>query len=78
MGRHVTAGGFEPTSGHPTANHACITYLLLCEIPTHARRNRIQRRTRCVSGYASRKCANAPRMTELRVTFTEFFINDKY
>ena len=26
MGRHVTVGGFEPTSGHPTANHACITY----------------------------------------------------
>jgi len=31
-----------------------------------------------VSGYASRKCANAPHMTELLVTITEIFINDKY
>ena len=25
MGRHVTVGGFEPTSGHPTANLACLS-----------------------------------------------------
>ena len=25
MPRHVTVGGFEPTSGHPTANLACLS-----------------------------------------------------
>ena len=37
-----------------------------------------QRRTRCVSGYMSRKCAHAPRMTELLVTITEILLNDNY
>ena len=27
MGRHVTVGGFEPTSGRSTANLACLSYL---------------------------------------------------
>ena len=76
MGRHVTVGGFEPTSGHPTANIACLS----CQNGQYERMHieTAQRRTRCVSGYASRKCANAPRMTELLVTITEIFINDKY
>ena len=75
MPGHVTVGGFEPTSGHPTANLACLS----CQNDQYERmRIETQRRTRCVSGYASRECANAPRMTELLVTITEIFINDKY
>ena len=72
MGRHVTVGGFEPTSGRATANLACLSCqngrrecMRIETAATNAMRVRL-----CI---ASRKCANALRMTELLVTITEIY-----